>query len=135
MIQPILNFLKFLFFTNLLSSIILSQEPEATLALDSDIMWDEVIWEEITEIGREEIQEVDNITAVAGVRGAEAEDEALYHLYYRKSMRGPSRMELMEAYGKLRNKVDRLKDIDEKHPDIEKLSGYIKHLEKKIKKV
>ena len=83
MIQPILNSLKFLFFTNLLSSIILSQEPEETLALDLDIMWDEVIWEEITEIGREEIQEVDNITAVAGVRGAEAEDEALALLYYR----------------------------------------------------
>ena len=50
-------------------------------------------------------------------------------------MKGPSRHELMEAYGKLRNKIDRLKDIDEKHPDIEKLSGYIKHLEKKIKNV
>ena len=104
-------------------------------SLDLDDIWDNVIWEEITEIPETEEFEVDNITAVAGVRGAEAEDEALYHLYYRKSMRGPSRMELMEAYGKLRNKVDRLKDIDEKHPDIEKLSGYIKHLEMKIKEV
>ena len=90
MIQPILNYQKFLFFTILLSSIILSQEPEETLALDLDIMWDEVIWEEITDIGREEIQEVDNITAVAGVRGAEAEDEALALLYYRRSMYGLS---------------------------------------------
>ena len=89
MIQPILNYQKFLFFTILLSSIILSQEPEETLALDLDIMWDEVIWEEITEIGKEEIQEVDNITAVAGVRGAESEDEILQYLYYRKSMRKP----------------------------------------------
>ena len=53
------------------------------MALDLDIMWDEVIWEEITEIGREEIQEVDNITAVAGVRGAEAEHEILKFLWYR----------------------------------------------------
>ena len=59
------------------------------MALDSDIMWDEVIWEEITEIGREEIQEVDNITAVAGVRGKESEDEILNYLYYRKSMKEP----------------------------------------------
>ena len=103
-------------------------------SLDLDDIWDNVIWEEITEIPETEEFEVDNITAVAGVRGAEAEDEALHHLYYRKSMKGPSRHELMEAYGKLRNKVDRLKDIDEKHPDIEKLSGYIKHLENKIKK-
>ena len=77
MIQPILNSLKLLFFTNLLSSTILSQEPEDTLALD----WDEIIWEEI--------QEVDNITAVAGVRGKESEDEILNYLYYRKSMKEP----------------------------------------------
>lgn len=85
MIQPILNSLKLLFFTNLLSSTILSQEPEDTLALD----WDEIIWEEILDVEKEEIQEVDNITAVAGVRGAESEDEILQYLYYRKSMRKP----------------------------------------------
>ena len=104
------------------------------LELDMDAMWDNTVWNEITDIAESEGYEVENITAVAGVRGAEAEDEALHHLYYRKSMKGPSKMELMEAYGKLRNKVDRLKDIDENHPDIEKLSGYIKHLENKIKK-
>ena len=85
MIQPILNSLKLLFFTNLLSSTILSQEPEDTLALD----WDEIIWEEIVEVGKEEIQEVDNITATAGVRGKESEDEILNYLYYRKSMKVP----------------------------------------------
>ena len=86
MIQPILNSLKLLFFTNLLSSTILSQEPEKdTLALD----WDEIIWEEILDVEKEEIQEVDNITAVAGVRGKESEDEILNYLYYRKSMKEP----------------------------------------------
>ena len=89
MIQPILNSLKFLFFTNLLSSTILSQEPEDSLALDLDAVWDNTIWNEIEDIADEEIQEVDNVTAVAGVRGAEAEDEALQHLYYRKSMKEP----------------------------------------------
>ena len=70
----------------LLSSTILSQEPEkATLALD----WDEIIWEEILDVKKEEIQEVDNITAVAGVRGKESEDEILNYLYYRKSMKVP----------------------------------------------
>ena len=85
MIQLILNSQKFLFFTSLLSSTILSQEPDDTLALD----WDEIIWEEILDVEKEEIQEVDNITAVAGVRGAESEDEILQYLYYRKSMRNP----------------------------------------------
>ena len=85
MIQLILNSQKFLFFTSLLSSTILSQEPEDTLALD----WGEIIWEEILDVEKEEIQEVDNITAVAGVRGAESEDEILQYLYYRKSMKEP----------------------------------------------
>ena len=57
-------------------------------ALDMDAMWESTIWEEIEEVADEDIQEVDIITAVAGVRGAEAEDEALHHLYYRKSMKG-----------------------------------------------
>ena len=133
MIQPILNFLKFLFFTNLLSSIILSQEPEETLALDLDIMWDEVIWEEITEIGREEIQEVDNITAVAGVRGAEAEDEALALLYYRKSMYGISQTEYKKVYGKLKNKRDELFKKDKNNPKLEEMDNYLSYIRKKIK--
>ena len=52
-------------------------------------MWDNTIWNEIEDIADEEIQEVDNITATAGVRGAEAEDEILKYLYYRKSMKVP----------------------------------------------
>ena len=133
MIQPILNSLKFLFFTNLLSSIILSQEPEETLALDSDIMWDEVMWEEITEIGREEIQEVDNITAVAGVRGAEAEDEALALLYYRKSMYGISQTEYKKVYGKLKNKRDELFKKDKNNSKLEEMDNYLSYIRKKIK--
>jgi len=73
----------------LLSSTILSQEPEDSLALDLESMWDDVEWIEITEIGKEYIGEVDNITATAGVRGKESEDEILNYLYYRKSMRVP----------------------------------------------
>ena len=133
MIQPILNSLKFLFFTNLLSSIILSQEPEETLALDLDIMWDEVIWEEITEIGREEIQEVDNITAVAGVRGAEAEDEALALLYYRRSMYGISQTEYKKVYGKLKNKRDELFKKDKNNSKLEEMDNYLSYIRKKIK--
>ena len=133
MIQPILNYQKFLFFTILLSSIILSQEPEDTLALDLDIMWEEVIWEEITEIGREEIQEVDNITAVAGVRGAEAEDEALALLYYRKSMYGISQTEYKRVYGKLKNKRDELFKKDKNNPKLEEMDNYLSYIRKKIK--
>ena len=105
-----------------------------SLELDLDAMWDNTVWEEIEDVTTEEF-EVEYITAVAGVRGAEAEDEALHHLYYRKSMKGPSKMELMVAYGKLKNKVDRLKEIDENHPDIKKLNGYLSHLKLKLSEV
>ena len=82
MIQQILNYQKFLYYI-LLSSIVMSQEPEDTLALDLDKMWDEVEWEEITDI-IDVRYEVEYITATAGVRGAESEDEILQYLYYRK---------------------------------------------------
>ena len=105
-----------------------------SLELDLDAMWDQAIWEEVEDVTTE-VFEVEYVTAVAGVRGAEAEDEALHHLYYRKSMKGPSKMELLEAYGNLINKVDRIKEIDENHPDIEKLNGYLSHLKSKLSEV
>ena len=59
-----------------------------SLNLDLDDMWD-VEWVEIEEAPETLVFEVDNITATAGVRGAEAEDEILKYLYYRRSMREP----------------------------------------------
>ena len=50
--------LKFLSSILLLSSTILSQEPEDSLALDLESIWDNVEWVEITEIGEEYIGEV-----------------------------------------------------------------------------
>ena len=78
--------------------------------LDMDAMWESTIWEEIEEVADEDVQEVDNITAVAGVRGAEAEDEALHHLYYRKSMKGIDEGALKNALGKLLNNLSVLKE-------------------------
>ena len=56
--------------------------------------------------------EVEQITAVAGVRGAEAEDEALDHLYYRRSMKGLALIDLQKAYGKLKITKDNLIKVD-----------------------
>ena len=107
MIQHYSIYLKNLLFI-LLSSILLSQEPEIdTLALDLDTMWEEAVWEEIEDV-IDVYYEVEQVTAVAGVRGAEAEDEALYHLYYRKSMKGISIQEYKKAYGRLKIKRDEL---------------------------
>ena len=48
--------------------------------IDLDAMWDNTVWNEIEEVSTKEY-EVEKVTTVAGVRGAEAEDEALNHLY------------------------------------------------------
>ena len=124
------NFLKLLFFT---SSILFSQEPEIdTLALDLDTIWEEAVWEEIEDV-IDVYYEVEQVTAVAGVRGAEAEDEALYHLYYRKSMKGISQQDYKKAYGKLKNKRDELFKKDKNNPKLEEMDNYLSYIRKKIK--
>ena len=75
--------------------------------LDLDAMWDNTVWNEIEEVTTE-AYEVEKVTAVAGVRGAEAEDEALSYLYYRRSMKGLALIDLQKAYGKLQNTKDKL---------------------------
>ena len=100
--------------------------------LDMDAMWDNTVWNEIEDIADEEIQEVDNITAVAGVRGAEAEDEALHHLYYRQSMKGPSKVELNKALGKLLNTLTTLKEKNPEHKKIPEVTHYVIQIYKKL---
>ena len=97
--------------------------------LDMDAMWENTIWEEIVEIGEERIYEVENITAVAGVRGAEAEDEALALLYYRRSMKGLSKLDLQKALGKLIIKRQKMSDDS----DTKKIDGFISQLKYKLK--
>ena len=123
-----------IFTITVLFSVLLSQELEDSLALDLDSMWDNTIWNEIEEVFTKEY-EVDNITATAGVRGAEAEDEALAHLYYRRSMKGLSKLDLQKALGKLINKKNELEEINPDHKEILKLNNYILQLKYKLKTV
>ena len=111
----------------ILSAFLFSQDEE----LDLDAMWENTVWEEIQDV-TDESYEVEKITAVAGVRGAEAEDEALQHLYYRRSMKGLTKLELQRALGKLINKRDAL---DKNHLDIPKLNRYIKQIRKRLQNV
>ena len=101
--------------------------------LDMDAMWDNTVWNEITDIAESKGYEVENITATAGVRGAEAEDEALALLYYRRSMKGLSRIDLERALGKL---ILKKKKLDKSGiGDSEKIDGYILQLKIKLTKV
>ena len=99
--------------------------------LDLDAMWENTVWEEIQEVTNV-YAEVEQITAVAGVRGAEAEDEALDHLYYRKSMKGLSELDIQKALGKLIIKRGKMSDD---HKDAQKIDNYIIQLKNKLEKV
>ena len=92
--------------------------------LDLDALWDNTVWTEIEEINTIE-GEVEQVITVAGVRGAEAEDEALHHLYYRKSMKGPNKLEMQAALGKLLNTLAKLQEKDTGHVKIPEIQHYV----------
>ncbi len=100
-----------------------------TTDIDFDALWETTVWEEIEEINEIE-GEVQQVVSVAGVRGAEAEDEALEHLYYRKSMSGLSEIELQKALGKLIKKRSMVTDT----LALKKINGYIVSIQNKLKK-
>ena len=103
------------------------EEDSLDVDLDLENLWETHIWEEIEDVV-DVYYEVEQVTAVAGVRGAEAEDEALHHLYYRKSMRGIALIDLQKAYGKLYNKLETIKDPQE----LKKVNSYLNYLRNKI---
>jgi len=65
---------------------IIRGEDSLDVELNLDSLWENYEWEEIQEV-TDVYAEVEQITAVAGVRGSEAKYEILKYLYYRKSMR------------------------------------------------
>ena len=113
----------------ILSAFLFSQDS-TDIELDLDAMWENTVWEEIQDVVSVGY-EVEKVTAVAGVRGAEAEDEALALLYYRKSMKGLTELELRKALGKLLNKRSKLRKEGTVVPA--EIDKYILVLRNKIK--
>ena len=113
----------------ILSAFLCSQDS-TDVELDLDAMWENTVWEEIQDVVSVGY-EVEKVTAVAGVRGAEAEDEALALLYYRKSMKGLTELELRKALGKLLNKRSMLQKQGTEVPA--EIDKYILVLRNKIK--
>ena len=100
--------------------------------LDLDAMWDNTVWIEIQDVADAEVYETEYITAVAGVRGAEAEDEALALLYYRKSMKGLSKLDLQKALGKL---IIKKQELKKQKKETTKIDEYISQLKYSLSKV
>ena len=114
----------------LLMSTFLFSQDSTDVELDLDAMWENTVWNEIQDVV-DVGYEVEKITAVAGVRGAEAEDEALKLLYYRKSMKGLTELELRKALGKLINKRSELIKKDQAVPP--EIDKYITQLKTRLK--
>ena len=123
----ILSYQKILF-SLLISNFLLGDADTTDVDFDLDALWETTVWEEIEEINEIE-GEVEQVVSVAGVRGAEAEDEALHHLYYRKSMKGLSQIELQNALGKLIKKRSMVTDS----LSLAKINGYILSIKNKLK--
>ena len=113
----------------ILSAFVFSQDS-TDIELDLDAMWENTVWNEIQDVV-DVGYEVEKITAVAGVRGAEAEDEALKLLYYRKSMKGLTELQLRKALGKLINKRSELIKKDQAVPP--EIDKYITQLKTRLK--
>ena len=118
-----------LLFSLLISNFLLGDADTTDVDFDLDALWETTVWEEIEEINEIE-GEVEQVVSVAGVRGAEAEDEALEHLYYRKSMNGLSEIELQNALGILIKKRSMVTDS----LSLSKIDGYIFSIQNKLKK-
>ena len=114
-----------LFWLSIPLNLLFSQDEE----LDLDAMWENTIWEEIKEVTIKDY-EIEKVTTVAGVRGAEAEDEALNKLYYRKSMRSLSLLDLQKVYGKLVAKKEKMAK-DKVTTDV--IDNYILVIKKKMR--
>ena len=121
------NIIPILFFC---LSIQPSYSDSTDVELDLGAMWENTVWNEIQDVVNVGY-EVEKVTAVAGVRGAEAEDEALALLYYRKSMKGLSELQLRKALGKLINKRSELVKQGKVVP--EEIDKYITQLKNKLK--
>ena len=107
------------------------EDAEVLEDLDLDAMWENTVWVEIQDVADSEAYETEYITAVAGVRGAEAEDEALDLLYYRRSMKGLSELDLRKALGKLINKRSEL--IKKQQAVPKEIDKYITQLKTRLK--
>jgi len=70
------------------------EEPKS----DAEDKWANTVWKKVGNLTKEKRSfQVEKATTVAGVRGAEAEDNILKQLYYRGKGQYPTRLELKNA--------------------------------------
>jgi len=81
---------------------VFAQAPDST-TVDDD--WLNTVWTQVDDMVQEEDFKTQEIVTVAGVRGAEAEDNILYKLYYKGGKRAPSQSKLLKAIETLQKAI------------------------------
>ena len=105
----------------------IAQEPDST-AVDDD--WLNTVWTQVDDMVQEEEYESQEIVTVAGVRGAEAEDNILDKLYYKGGKRAPSQSKLMKAIETLEKAIEK----EPKGEDVPKQKYFIAQCYEKLGK-
>lgn len=86
-------------------------EEQKTTPTKTDEKWSNTVWKKVGDMTKEKRSfQVEKVTTVAGVRGAEAEDNIIKQLYYRGKGQYPTKLEL-------KNAIDMLKQIIKTEPD------------------
>jgi len=94
--------MKNIFLGLLIISSVHAQEPDST-AVDDD--WLNTVWTQVDDMVKEEDFKTQEIVTVAGVRGAEAEDNILSKLYYKGGKRAPDQKKLLKAIETLEKSI------------------------------
>ena len=81
---------------------VFAQAPDSTI-VDDD--WLNTVWTQVDDMVQEEDFKTQEIVTVAGVRGAEAEDNILDKLYYKGGKRAPSQSKLLKAIETLQKAI------------------------------
>ena len=114
------NIIPILFF---FLSIQPSYSDTTDFELDLDAMWENTVWNEI-----EDVVDVGYEWKKFQLRCSWTEDELI--LYYRRSMKGLSKLDLQKALGKL---IIKRTKMDDDNPDVKKIDGFILQLRNKLK--
>jgi len=84
-----------------------SADSAATAAQEAvDEQWLNTIWTQVDDMVKQEESKLQETVTVAGVRGAEAEDQILDKLYYRGATRYPSQDKLRKAISTLTQAIE-----------------------------
>lgn len=108
-----------------LFAVSIAQEPDSTV-VDDD--WLNTVWIQVDDMVKEEEYEAQEIVTVAGVRGAEAEDNILDKLYYKGGKRYPNQSKLLKAIETLEKAIEK----DPKGKDVPKQKYFIAQCYEKL---